>query len=61
VTRPEKRPIKELEAMVADVIRETSDTTTLILFTGNERLDYKAGQFLTVDPISAVGTLRLVL
>jgi len=36
--------------MVADVIRETPDTTTLVLFTGNERLDYEAGHFLTVDP-----------
>lgn len=36
--------------MVADVIHETSDTTTLILFTGNERLDYKPGHFLTIDP-----------
>jgi ferredoxin-NADP reductase len=47
---PERRRIKELEAMVADVIRETPDTTTLVLFTGNERLDYEAGHFLTVDP-----------
>jgi 3-ketosteroid 9alpha-monooxygenase subunit B len=36
--------------MVADVIQETPDTTTLILFTGNERLDYKPGHFLTIDP-----------
>jgi 3-ketosteroid 9alpha-monooxygenase subunit B len=49
-TTPERRRIKELEAMVADVIRETPDTTTLVLFTGNERLDYEAGHFLTVDP-----------
>jgi 3-ketosteroid 9alpha-monooxygenase subunit B len=49
-TTPERRRIKELEAMVAEVIRETPDTTTLVLFTGNERLDYEAGHFLTVDP-----------
>ncbi len=36
--------------MVADVIVETPDTTTLVLFTGNDRLDYKAGHFLTIDP-----------
>lgn len=36
--------------MVADVIVETSDTSTLVLFTGNDRLDYKAGHFLTIDP-----------
>jgi len=42
--------IKELEVMVADVIVETADTTTLVLFTGNDRLDYSAGHFLTIDP-----------
>jgi len=44
------RRIKELEVMVADVIVETPDTTTLVLFTGNDRLDYSAGHFLTIDP-----------
>jgi 3-ketosteroid 9alpha-monooxygenase subunit B len=47
---PQRRRIKEMEVMVADVIVETPDTTTLVLFTGNDRLDYKAGHFLTVDP-----------
>ncbi len=46
---PRKR-IKEMEVMVADVVIETPDTTTLVLFTGNDRLDYKAGHFLTIDP-----------
>ena len=36
--------------MVADVVVETPDTSTLVLFTGNDRLDYKAGHFLTIDP-----------
>jgi len=36
--------------MVADVIVETPDTATLVLFTGNDRLDYSAGHFLTIDP-----------
>ncbi len=36
--------------MVADVTVETPDTSTLVLFTGNDRLDYKAGLFLTIDP-----------
>ena len=36
--------------MVADVIVETPDTATLILFTGNDRLEYEAGHFLTIDP-----------
>jgi 3-ketosteroid 9alpha-monooxygenase subunit B len=49
--RPERRrPIKQLEVMVASVIAETDDTTTLVLFTGNDRLEYEAGHFLTVDP-----------
>src|SRR5437899_2681776 len=45
-----RRRIKEMEVMVADAIRETPDTTTLVLFTGNDHLDYKAGHFLTIDP-----------
>jgi 3-ketosteroid 9alpha-monooxygenase subunit B len=44
------RRIKELEVMVADVIIETPDTATLVLFTGNDRLDYSPGHFLTIDP-----------
>jgi 3-ketosteroid 9alpha-monooxygenase subunit B len=47
---PLRRRIKEMEVMVADVIIETPDTATLVLFTGNDRLDYKAGHFLTIDP-----------
>ena len=45
-----RRRIRELEVMVADVVYETPDTTTLVFFTGNDRLDYKAGHFLTIDP-----------
>jgi ferredoxin-NADP reductase len=44
------RRIKEMEVMVADVVVETPDTTTLVLFTGNDRLEYSAGHFLTIDP-----------
>ena len=36
--------------MVADVIAETPDTATLVFFTGNDRLEYSAGHFLTIDP-----------
>lgn len=36
--------------MVAEVIRETPDTSTLVLFTGNDHLDYLPGHFLTIDP-----------
>jgi 3-ketosteroid 9alpha-monooxygenase subunit B len=45
-----KRRIKQLEVMVADVIVETPDTTTLVFFTGNDHLEYSAGHFLTIDP-----------
>src|SRR5262245_48744665 len=44
------RRIKELEVMVADAVVETPDTTTLVFFTGNDRLEYNAGHFLTIDP-----------
>ncbi|MBI3273396.1 MAG: oxidoreductase [Planctomycetes bacterium] len=47
---PVRRKIKEVEAMVADAIAETDDTTTLVLFTGNDTLEYKPGHFLTIDP-----------
>ena len=46
----ERKKIKEMEVMVAETIIETPDTTTLVLFTGNDHLDYKAGHFLTIDP-----------
>lgn len=48
-TAPRPR-IKELEVMVAEVIRDTPDTSTLVLFTGNDRLDYQPGHFLTIRP-----------
>ena len=42
----EKRiKIKELEVIVADAIQEAHDTATLILFTGNDILDYESGRF----------------
>lgn len=45
-----RKRIRELEVMVADVIVETHDTTSLVFFTGNDTLDYKPGHFLTIDP-----------
>ena len=36
--------------MVAEVLTETYDAVTLVFFTGNDRLEYKAGHFLTIDP-----------
>jgi 3-ketosteroid 9alpha-monooxygenase subunit B len=50
VEAPPSRRIKELEVMVADVVVETADTSTLVFFTGNDHLEYKAGHFLTIDP-----------
>jgi 3-ketosteroid 9alpha-monooxygenase subunit B len=47
---PPRRKIKKLEVMVADVIRETPDSATLVLFTGNDQLEYQPGHFLTIDP-----------
>lgn len=45
-----RKRIRELEVMVADVVVETDDTTTLVFFTGNDHLDYLPGHFLTIDP-----------
>ena len=44
------RKIRPFEVMVSRVIRETPDTVTLVFFTGNERLDYNARQFLNIAP-----------
>src|SRR5258708_31568956 len=42
--------IREFEAIVEEAIRETPDSTTLVFFTGGERMEYQAGQFLTIRP-----------
>ena len=50
---PDRAPrprIADLEVMVAEVMMEAPDTATLVLFTGNDRLDYRPGHFLTIDP-----------
>jgi len=46
---PRSRP-REYEVLVTDVRQETHDTTTLYLDFGQERPEYRAGQFLHVDP-----------
>jgi 3-ketosteroid 9alpha-monooxygenase subunit B len=46
----ERARIKELEVMVSDVKVEAPDTVTLSLFTGNDRLAYEPGNFLTIAP-----------
>ncbi|MBX5482427.1 MAG: oxidoreductase [Myxococcaceae bacterium] len=48
-TAPVRIKPRPFEVVVSRVIQETPDTVTLDLFTGNERIDYKAGQFLTID------------
>ncbi|MBI1900017.1 MAG: oxidoreductase [Planctomycetia bacterium] len=57
-TVAKRRRIRELEVMVAENIRETHDTSTLVLFTGNDHLEYKAGHFLTLDPHDFPGLER---
>jgi 3-ketosteroid 9alpha-monooxygenase subunit B len=44
VTKP-----KPFEVVVTDVIEETPDTATLV-FEPDQPVDYRAGQFLTIDP-----------
>lgn len=58
--REGRKKVKELEVMVSDVIRETHDTTTLLLFTGNDRLTYEAGHFLSIDPHQFQGLSRWI-
>jgi 3-ketosteroid 9alpha-monooxygenase subunit B len=49
-TTDPRRKLRTFEVMVSRVSWHTPDTVSLVFFTGNERLDYKAGQFLTIDP-----------
>lgn len=47
---PKRPKLKDMEAVVLEVIQETADSATLVLFTGNEPLDYWPGHFLTIAP-----------
>lgn len=49
-TTAPRRRLRQLEVVVTERIEETHDTVTLVLFAGNEPLDYEAGQFVTIDP-----------
>jgi 3-ketosteroid 9alpha-monooxygenase subunit B len=49
-TEVPRRRIRDFEVMVSEVVVETPDTVTLMLFTGNDRHEYQAGQFVTIDP-----------
>ena len=44
------RKVREIQAVVADVREETHDAASLLLDIGDEERDYKAGQFITIDP-----------
>ena len=57
---PARRKIRAMEAMVADVVVETPDAATLVLFTGNDRLEYEPGHFLTIDPHQFEGLDRFI-
>jgi 3-ketosteroid 9alpha-monooxygenase subunit B len=45
-----RQKIREMELIVTDVLWETADTVTLNLFAGGERIEYQAGQFITIRP-----------
>jgi len=49
MTEPRQR-IKHIPVVVADVVQETADTVTLLLDAGDDPRDYKAGQYVSVDP-----------
>jgi 3-ketosteroid 9alpha-monooxygenase subunit B len=48
--RAPRQKIREMELAISEVIWETPDTVTLNLFAGGERLEYQAGQFITIRP-----------
>ena len=50
VTQESRRKIRDLEVLVSDAMAETPDTTTLVLFSGAERLEYRPGHFCTIAP-----------
>jgi ferredoxin-NADP reductase len=43
------RRVKTMHLTVSEVVIETPDTVTLV-YSGTEPFDYRAGQFLTIDP-----------
>ena len=49
MTEPRQR-IRHIPVHVADVIQETADTVTLLLDAGDDPRDYKAGQYVSIDP-----------
>jgi 3-ketosteroid 9alpha-monooxygenase subunit B len=53
------RRIKAMQTTVAEVIVETPDTVTLV-YEGPDNYEYKAGQFLTIDPHQFPSLLRFI-
>ena len=49
-TRTPRRRVRELEVEVVQARRDTPDTTTLFMSTGDEPTEYEAGHFCTIDP-----------
>lgn len=47
---PHRQRIKHIPVIVADVVVETADTVTLLLDAGDDPRDYKAGQYVSIDP-----------
>ena len=45
-----RRKVRQIEAVVAEMRDETHDTASLFLDIGAQPHDYKAGQFITVNP-----------
>ncbi|HJP29917.1 MAG TPA: oxidoreductase [Candidatus Latescibacteria bacterium] len=45
-----RRKVREIETVVAEVREQTHDTASLFLDLGEEPRDYRAGQFITIDP-----------
>lgn len=46
---PPRKKVRPFEVVVSRVIQETPDTVTLEFDAGDEPLEYKAGQFITID------------
>ena len=48
--RTPRRRVRELEVEAVQARRDTPDTTTLFMSTGDEPIEYEAGHFCTIDP-----------
>jgi 3-ketosteroid 9alpha-monooxygenase subunit B len=51
--------VRTMQVVVAEVIMETPDTVTLV-YEGVDEHDYRAGQFLTIDPHQFPSLLRFI-